>query len=54
MKFFLLFIIFCTSCAFDPLGMEYHETSQNKKLRLHNEEVMREYWIKKHINPDLK
>jgi P pilus assembly chaperone PapD len=60
-KSFLLSVLSVTSvvlsflfagCAFDPLGMTYRETPQNKALRLRNEEAVREYWAQKHIDPD--
>jgi len=34
------------------LGEQYHETPQNKALRLQNEATVRQYWIARGINPD--
>jgi hypothetical protein len=36
----------------DPLGMEYHETTANKTLRLHNEALVAQYWKERGIDPD--
>ena len=43
MKLVLLAMIL-VGCAFDPLGMTYHETAANRAQRLQNEQTMIEYW----------